>query len=80
MTHTVLTVTEVWHCRKRGHHLVRGDVITDPDEVAELLASEHAHSVRQRMAHSHEVEEIEKLLKAKAAFHTDEAEAEMEHE
>lgn len=58
MPYKVLVVKEVWHCRDRGRHVERGEVILDQDEVAKVLA-ERPHSVTPRMAHPHEVELIE---------------------
>lgn len=54
MSQTVLIVREPWHHKSRGI-LNRGDMITDPVEVADILAT-RPHSVTKRMSMDHEDE------------------------
>lgn len=57
MSQLVLVVREPWHHRGLGRHIVRGELITDPVEVQEVL-NERPNAVTKRMSLPHEDEMI----------------------
>ena len=58
MSQLVLVVRSPWHHKGMGRLITRGETITDPAEIAVILA-ERPHAVVKRMSHPHEDEAIE---------------------
>ena len=65
MSQIVLVIHEPWHHKPHGGVVKRGHVITDPHEIAEILAT-RPHHVIKRMSHPHEDEAIVAIRRRKA--------------